>query len=54
MTTPFDDEEENAIVEQEEIAQDTYQASSAHLRRRLELLLAEKKLRDELEDLFDE
>lgn len=62
----FDDEEElEQAVEDEveldldvdvdlELDQDEYQSSPAEARRRLESLLAEKKLRDELEDFFDD
>lgn len=60
----FDDEEElEQAVEDEveldldmdvELEQDDYQSSPAEARRRLESMLAEKKLRDELEDFFDD
>lgn len=45
-----DDEEENQTTEQEELPIDTYQPSSAEARRKLEELLAEKRLKDELDD----
>ncbi len=45
-----EDEDEEETIELEEVEQDHYQASPSEARRRLESLLAEKKLRDELED----
>lgn len=56
----FDDEEDieqpvDEDVELDlELDQDDYQASPSEARRRLESMLAEKKLRDELEDFFDD
>ena len=53
MSELFDDEDDQPI-EPEELVHDNYQASPSEARRRLESLLAEKKLRDELEDFFDD
>ena len=49
MTELFDDDDEQPTEPEEQI-QDNYQPSPSEARRRLERLLAEKKLRDELED----
>lgn len=46
------DEDEEPLLEEESV-QDSYECSPSEARRRLESLLAEKKLRDELEDFFD-
>lgn len=46
--------DEEALAEDEELTTDHYQASPSEVRRRLETMLAEKKLRDELEDFFDD
>jgi hypothetical protein len=54
MSELFDDVDEQPEQEVEELVQDNYQASSFEARRRLERLLAEKKLRDELEDSFED
>ncbi len=55
MTELFDDEEQPIeIEEEEEVIEDDYQVSPSEARRKLEELLAEKKLRDELEDFFDD
>lgn len=56
------EEEDNEIEQpldldvevEEELIEDDYQASPSAARRKLEALLAEKKLRDELEDFFDD
>lgn len=56
MNELFEDEEnENEMLasEPEEIIHDTYKVSPSEARRRLESLLADKKLRDELDDYFD-
>jgi len=50
MVEPFDEEEDELPEVLEERVLDTYQSSSFEARRRLERLLAEKQLRDELED----
>ena len=58
MSELFDDEEKEAIeeeelVEVEEVVPHSRQRPSADARRRLENLLEEKRLRDELEDFLD-
>ena len=56
MTELFEDvenENEMLALEPEEIIQDTYKVSPSEARRRLESMLADKKLRDELDDYFD-
>lgn len=42
------------LEDEEELSDDEYQPSPSEARRRLETMLAEKKLRDELEDFFDD
>lgn len=49
-----EDEDENQLAEVDEVVIDTYQPSPSDARRRLEALLADKKLKDDLEDFFDE
>lgn len=57
--TEFLDEENDLYEEGEESTRDAsgalpaYQPSTAEARRRLERLLAERKLRDDLEDFFE-
>lgn len=58
MTEMFEDidndnEQLCSEIEPEEVVHDTYKASPSEARRRLERLLAERKLRDELDDYFD-
>lgn len=58
MSELFDDEEKDIIaedefVEPEEVIVDTRHGSDASARRRLENLLEEKRLQDELEDFLD-
>ena len=51
----FDEDDIEQLDERdEELEEDDYQISPSDARRRLESKLAEKKLRDELEDLFDD
>jgi hypothetical protein len=54
MSELFDIDDEEQPIEEEALVQDTYKSSPSDARRRLERLLAEKKLRDELEDFFDD
>ena len=49
-----DDDDEIQPIEPDVVIVDTYKPSPSDARRRLEALLAEKKLKDELEDFFDE
>lgn len=49
-----DDIEQSDESSEEVLERDDYQVSPSDARRRLESMLAEKKLRDELEDLFDD
>ena len=59
MTEFLDDEENDLYEEEKESTGDesgvlpAYQPSTAEARRRLDRLLAEKKLRDDLEDFFE-
>ena len=58
MSELFDDEDKALIVEDEvvetEVAIDSRHRSLLDARRRLENLMDEKRLRDELEDYLDE
>lgn len=60
MSELFDDEDdkvlstEDEIVEEEDIEVDPRPKTSSDARRRLEDLLEEKRLRDELQDIFDD
>lgn len=63
MSELFDDEEEKALIvedeieeseEPEEIIKENRQRPSFDARRRLENLLDEKRLRDELKDFLDD
>lgn len=60
MSELFDDDEEKELIaddelieEAEEIIPETRQRPTSDARRRLENLLEEKRLRDELEDFMD-
>lgn len=53
MTECIEENDDPLLEDEEESVQDNYQSSPSEARRRLESLLAEKKLRDELEDFFD-
>lgn len=59
MSELFDDEEEKVLVAEEEFSEpeaievDTRQRGTSDARRRLENMLEEKRLRDELEDFVD-
>lgn len=58
MSELFDDEEKDIIaedefVEPEEVILDARSGSDVNARRRLENLLEEKRLQDELEDFLD-
>ena len=59
MSELFDDEdkalvpEEDKIIEDVEVIQNSRQRPDADARRRLENMLEEKRLRDELEDFLD-
>ncbi|KTD21076.1 PA3496 family putative envelope integrity protein [Legionella londiniensis] len=59
MSELFDDEEEKDLiaedefVDPEEILIENTQSSFSDARRRLENLLEEKRLKDEIEDFFD-
>lgn len=53
MTECIEENDDELLLEEEESVEDKYQSSPSEARRRLESLLAEKKLRDELEDFFD-
>ena len=59
MSELFDDEdkalvpEEGKIIEDVEVIQNSRQRPDADARRRLENMLEEKRLRDELEDFLD-
>ena len=54
MSELFEEDDEIQPIDPDEVIVDTYQPSPSDARRRLEALLAEKKLKDELEDYFHE
>ncbi len=59
MSELFDDEDEKTIITEDEVIEekdlivDNRQRPASDARRRLENLLDEKRLRDELEDFLD-
>jgi hypothetical protein len=54
MAELFDEVDEQLDLDAEELLHDNFETSSVEARRRLERLLAEKKLRNELDDSFED